>query len=136
MRLIFATLFLCLALHAASCSNQPAQSNAVPDDMLQKFAQIDETNPKSDVERNILNGESRYIGCLSEPGPPMFCIELSDLETKAILDSKNYWIFPGTTDAPESIRHSKYIERAYDYAAEYNAVLHEKQKDEIQSIAE
>lgn len=104
--------------------------------MLQKFEQIDEANPKSDVQRNILNGDLRYIGCLGEPGPPMFCIELNNQETKVILDSKNYWIFPGTTDAPESARHSRYIDRAYSYAAEYNAGLHEQQKDELESIAE
>ena len=79
---------------------------------------LNEKEPEADAKLQFDSNGPRIAGCWGEPGGPFFP-GISETEWIKIRQEKRFWTIDGTTDAIESRRHSKLIDRAWAYAESY-----------------
>jgi len=119
LKLVLNTLLVPLLAGLVACSDSDVGN---VDRLNRALAKLDETNPESDARQKYQLGDRRFAACIGEaPGP--YFPKLAHEEWLEVRKTKDFWIIQGTSDAIESTKHRKLIDRAVEYAGRFNAEM-------------
>jgi len=132
MKLLLSFTFLLCLLLLASCKS--GQSSSKPNNKEQALEvalrNLNEKAPSVDANLHFTQGNLKYVACIGEaPGP--YFPNIPESEWNSIREKGNYWIIEGTSDAIESQKHLKLIDRASAYASEYNTKMMELRQKKV-----
>ncbi len=113
---------LCFTSHWNVSANEPPQTKSQTEVLAATLASLNLKNPVADLDANVAKGDLRFIGIngysCNAPG-------VDKDEDDRLVTSARYGLrcLSGTGDVLESDKHKALVDKALEYAREYNKTL-------------